>query len=417
MADFEQSVSLSIEIPSRELGSAREQIEDSLSDVPVSFDAGPAERAVGDGGGQTAGGATGRRMRQWARQRTETLDDIHQLLVNIGEQIGGGGGVGGGGGGLGSAIPSMGGLTSVVGGASLLSLVTKVPLRALLTRAPAFATLVTAADLGNELVKGELTTEDLVNAPIELGDQITFGLIDNKAIEGAIGTVTLAIGTYQIGSIVAGQLSGTALASYFGTVSMSSLVTGSISSSALAGTYLGTIGIGTLLTGLGAGALAGLLGSVALSEIVTGGSFTLDLSGGEDAPGVYEFGRQTGTATTGVTGQGLSVSDLNRMRNQQMEGPTAGWSQWNRSRRRQWMQANPRAAQDWVNENPVQAQNQAMRGMQTEVNVDLNADTTVETSRDEQEIVDAAVREVEEVVLPEFRREMERALGSGTGLR
>jgi len=263
-ADMGTEVELSLTVPERELRTARKTIQDGIGDVQVGVQTGTgaASRATGGGG---AGGATGRMQRRtfrWARQRTEHLQDTVMLLDEIAQNVarGGMGGGGGGGGLLGGAAARLGGgalgggVSSLIGGVSAGAVIQKVPLRSLLKKAPAFATLVTAADLGKDLVTGKLTAEEIVEAPIELGQMVTFGALDNKKVEAAIGTVTLAIGTYQIGSIVAGRLAGSALAGYFG-----------------------TLGIGSILTGLGAGTagvtLSGLLlagGTLSLADLIDG---------------------------------------------------------------------------------------------------------------------------------------------------
>lgn len=416
MADFSQEVSLTLEIPTRELSSARSQIEDALSDIPVSLDSGPAERASrkgrggggggeGGGGGRTGfaaqtelmrrqlthqkrsadldeetgaqlerlnetatdiasqlgeGGAQGaRQTRRWARQRTEDIGDILDILLNMQD----GGGFGGGGGGAGvlggarSAVTRISGsLPAILGGVSLGSLITRVPLRSLITRAPAFATLVQASDLAGELVTGKLGADDLISAPIEVGDMVTFGLLDNTALEAAIGTVTLSIGTYQIGSIVAGQLSGTALAGYFGSIGIGAILTPLVAGTAAAGlaAYLGTVGINQVITG-----------EINLGERIDPASPFAD----PDA-------QDPRTGTVGPTPQGRF----------DVPTPTRG-----------------RVPEGFEDLSPAEQQEVAMT-------VNNQFDVTVDNPRDRQEIVDEAVREVENNTLPEFRRELERGL-------
>jgi len=232
--------------------------------------------ASGLGGGALAGSMT--ESVDLATERNTILHDIRDYT----ERMAMSSGDGGGGGLIDTLLPVgffsalQGGLGGLLGKTSLGALVTKVSLKSLLTRIPAFATLVTAADLGKDLVTGKLTKDDLVSAPIELGNLVTFGQLNSKAVEGAIGSVTLAVGTYQIGSIVAGKLSGSALGSYFGTTSMSGMLSEVGGGSALSG-LLGSVGIGAILTGLGAGALAGLLGTVAISEVLSGGKVDFSL--------------------------------------------------------------------------------------------------------------------------------------------
>lgn len=179
MADFEQEVDLSIEISSRELRSAREQIEDALSDIPLGVDAGAASSASrrgrdgsgggggGDGaasvaaqtelmrrqlkhqkrsadldeetgawleqihentatiseqfGGEGGGQGGGRRLRRWERQRTEDISDILALLQNADLDEGGGGGLLGGGGGFLSGLGFGRGLAGGAAGGGLLA--------------------------------------------------------------------------------------------------------------------------------------------------------------------------------------------------------------------------------------------------------------------------------------------------------
>jgi copper chaperone CopZ len=199
-----------------------------------------------------------RRSFRWARQRTEDINDATAYLADIADNVTGGGGMGGGGGGgiLGDGILSGaagriggtlgGGLGGGLAGGSLAGLLKKVPLKSLLKKTPAFATLVKAADLGSELIKGDLSASDIISAPIEVGEMLTFGALDNDVIEGAIGTVTLGIGAVQI----AGGLSS----------------------------LLPSIGIGSILGGLGSGgALAGLLtaGGAASIGALVGGTISL----------------------------------------------------------------------------------------------------------------------------------------------
>ena len=273
-ADMGTEVELSLTVPERELRTARKTIQDGIGDVQVGVQTGTgaASRATGGGGAGGAGGRMQRRTFRWARQRTEHLQDTVMLLDEIAQSVTSGGGLGGGGGGggglLGGAAARMGGgalgggVSSLIGGVSASAVIQKVSLKSLLKKAPAFATLVTAADLSTELIEGELSADDLISAPIELGDKLTFGAVDNEAIEGAIGTVTLAIGTYQIGSLISGKVAGSALAGYFGSVSIGSI---------LGGIGTGATSLTGLLTASGAAPIAALVGgTVSLADLIDG---------------------------------------------------------------------------------------------------------------------------------------------------
>lgn len=117
MADFDQTVELSLEIPTRELSSARSQIEDGLADIPLSFDEGSAARNTGGGGGGGAGGVSNRKMQRWARQRTEDISDILKILQNVDENLGDSGD--GGGRGPLPRLPDLGGLAMLGGGLAI----------------------------------------------------------------------------------------------------------------------------------------------------------------------------------------------------------------------------------------------------------------------------------------------------------
>lgn len=375
---FEQEVELSLTIPSRELSSAREQIEGALSDVPVSFDDGPAARAAGDSESAGVAGQNGRQMRKWARQRTEDINDILDILLNMNE-----GGMGGGGGGMAgraqSVIAGVGGrLSALLGGVSLANIVTKVPLRSLLTRAPAFATLVKASDLAGELVTGKLGADDLLSAPMEVGDMVTFGQLDSKAVETAIGSVTLAVGTYQIGNIVAGSLGSSALASYFtGSIGIGSILSGISSSSALSTLFTASIGIGSVLTGMGAGVLAAKLGQVGINQIIEG---ELTVTGSGDIDNQFSDPSNRGPRTGSVAPDMGAVPSVEELNQQIAEQNRAGGENLTRAER------------------------------EVSVALDVTSDVSVDQTRDNQQVVDDAVREVEKNVLPEFRRELENAL-------
>jgi hypothetical protein len=331
MTDF--STTVDVRPSAGSLRRTEQTIQDEIGSLTVDVEPGGVD-ATGGGGGLSSGVAAGSLAGasdildeevQLASERNTLLGEIRDFserAAMTGGDSGGGGGMMGSVLSFGALSALSGGLSSLLGKTSLGSLVTSVSLKSLITRIPAFATLVTAADLGADLVTGKLTRDDIVSAPVELGNMVTFGQLNSSAIKGAIGTVTLAIGTYQIGSIIAGTLGSSALAGYLGSTSIGGVLSGTLGSSALAGYlgstsiggvlsgtlgssalagylgstsiggvlsgtlgssslagFLGSVGIGAILGGLGAGALAGLLGSVAISELITGGSVTYFGSG------------------------------------------------------------------------------------------------------------------------------------------
>jgi len=337
MSDFSTSASLFVELDRQSAKQARSELQSTLSADPVKVEAsvdrpGSMLSGGGAGGGGITSGVTEGLSESFTEstsllQETVELDTERNTLLHDIRDFAERGAMnsGDGGGGMMSSLLPIGifsalkgGLSSILGTTSLGSLVASVSLKSLITRVPAFATLVTAADLSKDLVTGKLTKDDIVSAPIELGDMLTFGKLNSKAIEGAIGTVTLAIGTYQIGSIIAGKLGGSALASYFGTTGMSTMLSGKLGGSALAsyfgttslsgmlagvgggsslGRLLGTVGMGTILTGLSAGALAGLLGTISITEILSGGKVNFNW-GGTDPENTTNVDRGApGTAT------------------------------------------------------------------------------------------------------------------------
>jgi len=335
MTDFSTTASLFVELDQQSVKQARSDLQTTLSADPVTVGANvdrPGSMLSGGRAGGVTTGVTEGLSESFTEstsllQETAELDaERNTLLHDIRDyaERGAMSGGGGGGGMMSSLLPIgvfsalKGGLGTLLGKTSLGSLVTSVSLKSLITRVPAFATLVTAADLSKDLVTGTLTKDDLVSAPIELGNMLTFGMLDSSVIEGAIGTVTLGIGTYQIGSIIAGKLGGSALASYFGTMGVSSLLSGTVGGSALGsyfgttslsgmlagvgggsslGGLLGTVGMGTLLTGLSAGALAGLLGTISITEILSGGKVNFNW-GGTDPENTTNVDRgASGTAT------------------------------------------------------------------------------------------------------------------------
>ncbi len=260
MADFSTEAELSLSVPARELRSAKAQIEEGIGDIELGI--GTASQATGGGAGGVGGG--GRQRIRWERTRTTALEAITEHVAAIRDQVeegGGGGGLLGGGllgGGVAGRVAGGGGGGAILGGfagVSLSSLITKSSLTSLLTKAPAFATLVQASKLTGGLITGTLTAKDIIRSPIDLGNMLTFGMIDSELITGAIGAVTLTIGGVQI----AGALSS----------------------------MLGSVGIGSVLTGLGAGSLTSLLGSVSVGSILSGlgtaGTTLIGLVGGAGA--------------------------------------------------------------------------------------------------------------------------------------
>lgn len=106
MADFSTEAELTLTIPTRELRSAKNTIEEEIGDVQLSMSGG------GGAASRATGGQDQRRMKRWARKRTENIDNILAVLQDIEDEIQGG--IGGGGGGGGGLLPF--GAGTLVGG-------------------------------------------------------------------------------------------------------------------------------------------------------------------------------------------------------------------------------------------------------------------------------------------------------------
>lgn len=117
MADFATEAELTLSVPSGEIRSARQTIEEGLGSVEVGLrSGGSASRARSDGGaaGSITSGRQGRRMFRWARERTSHLETVVELLGSMDED--GGGLLGGGGGGLLGGALGGAGLRRLAGG-------------------------------------------------------------------------------------------------------------------------------------------------------------------------------------------------------------------------------------------------------------------------------------------------------------
>lgn len=201
----------------------------------------------GGGGGMGGGGEVVPLLQTQVELQEETLEALEADEFTEG----GGSGKGGGIASKLMMIPGAKKAAGIAGGVSLTSLVTKAPLKSLLTKVPAFATLVTAASLSDDLVNGTLGKDDLFESAVDVGSVMTLGAFDNEDVEAAIGTVTLAIGTYQIGSVITGKIGASALGGYFGSIGIGLLLnplTAGVAAGGLAA-YLGTVGINKLIEG------------------------------------------------------------------------------------------------------------------------------------------------------------------------
>lgn len=318
MTDFSTTVDVSPSAGS--LRQTEQTIQDEIGSLAVDVESGGID-ATGGGGGLSSGVAAGSLAGasdildeevQLATERNTLLGEIRDFSERAAMSSGDGGG------GMMDTVLSFGvlsglkgGLSSLLGTTALSSLVTSVSLKSLITRVPAFATLVTAASLTDDLVTGSLGPGDLVSSSIQLGEIMTFGLTGSDIIEGTVGAATLVAGTVQIASLVSGALSGSALAGYLGSTSIGSLLSGLSGGGSLSG-LLGSIGVGSLLLPLGVGGavgLAGFLGTVKLSNLLID-DFELTLTGTDNPQG------ETPSVPTGtVTPGGPTQSELMEMIN------------------------------------------------------------------------------------------------------
>jgi len=202
------------------------------------------------GAGVTQTGA-GNSALDTLKEQSGILDDIRDA-VEKGAVSGGGGG---GGNLLGSVTGGGLGLTDLLGVTSFASLVRGVSLTSLITKIPAFGALIGGGILASEFVTGDLGSEDLVQTPVKVGTLVTGGLVGNDLIEGTIGAASIIGGTVQL----------------------TSLLTSSSVTAATLSSMLGSVSIGSILTGLAGGgaaaaggvALAALLGTTAIGTIIS----------------------------------------------------------------------------------------------------------------------------------------------------
>jgi hypothetical protein len=98
MSEFSTEATVNLVLEERSLRQARDQLEESFSDVPVgvagSSRAGRPPEMRSDGGGMSNRERRRRRREfRWARERTETIDEILEAVRGL--EMGGGGGAGG----------------------------------------------------------------------------------------------------------------------------------------------------------------------------------------------------------------------------------------------------------------------------------------------------------------------------------
>lgn len=107
MSEFESSVELAVELDSRSLADARDEIEAELGGIEVAVDA-DADASGGGGGGGAREKRRRRREFRWNRENNEYLETIADNSEDFGGGGGGGGIIGDVGGGVGKVAGGLG---------------------------------------------------------------------------------------------------------------------------------------------------------------------------------------------------------------------------------------------------------------------------------------------------------------------
>jgi hypothetical protein len=226
MVTFSVSTELEVSANDSSLRSTKSHIEQELSDIQVGVDGGNISSQLPGGAGTLAdGGATaagGTAIIDELETQTETLIDIQDTIEQGAVSGAGFGGGGGGGGGLFAGAT----LGTILGGgkSKLTTLITKAPFKRLLSKVPSVVGLLGTAKLAGELVKGDLSKDDVIDTTIKMGNLVTGGLAPNDFVAGAVGAGVGGYGILQIGSLVTGKLSSTALSGYLGSTAAGTII-------------------------------------------------------------------------------------------------------------------------------------------------------------------------------------------------
>jgi hypothetical protein len=399
-ADFGEEVELSITIPDRELRSARAQVEDGLSNVAVGLEtgAGAASRATGGGGTGGAAGRMQRRTFRWARQRTEDISDILAVLQDVEDKIGQGGD---GGGGLLGRLPGLGSLGGLGGAGGALG-------AAALTGAT-----VTAGALIDEAANidpvdviedaATMSASDVIESGAEIGASAVVGTaatITASSVIASKATINAADMVAERATIELGDLFGFGQPEVRTDVEGGPQTTGGTAITQREREIFNQVSGGESGAGAGGGDPSPIP-VVPPSEIPDppqgiGGRTPAGMTGGEQTGGQpFDVRSYLGFAgaTLGTTALGLGVGG----------GPNI---------------ARVLAGALGLTGAAGGAAAESGGGTQQQnVTVDNSTDVTVEGgTRSEQEIIDAAVQEVQDDI-DDLRSELERALGVSGGGR
>lgn len=213
MADFSTEVELSLSVPTRELRSAKSQIESGLGDVSVGVSSdGPASRATDSG----RSNRRERRMFRWARQRTDDISEILDVLLDVEEKMGEGGG-GDGGGNLLRRLPRMGSLALLGGGLA-------VGASMLISKA---ATILPTNVIGSV---ADMTADAVIGAKAAISQSDVIQAATTITAKDVIETAATVPASVLVGT--AATISASALIAQKATITASDVITGKATVSA-----------------------------------------------------------------------------------------------------------------------------------------------------------------------------------------